>query len=111
MSASFSRTSCACCGVISLIAISTPPEWSTGVMDYWSNDRKNPALHYSTTPIPHSASHSHDIVTRIDMHHFAGHGAAPVAAEKQRGLSDLFGFNVAFERRSLAAVMKHILES
>jgi hypothetical protein len=37
--------------VISFTVIRPPNKWSTGTLEYWSSDRKTPALHYSITPI------------------------------------------------------------
>src|SRR5687767_2736109 len=56
------------------------------------------------------SSHPHNIVTRVDVHYFAGDRAAPVAAEIERGLADFFGVDIAFERRALGDMVQHGFE-
>ena len=77
------------------------------MMEYWATRSSTPLLHHSIYP---NLSHSHNIVSSIDMHHFAGDGAAPITAKIERGLADFFRADVALERRALGDVMQHGFE-
>src|SRR5262245_61125362 len=79
------------------------------MMEYWVTQSSNPLPQHSITQS--SVLHSHNIVTRIHVDHFAGDSAAPVAAQIERGFTHFLGVDISFERRPFANVMEHIFET
>ena len=75
------------------------------MMEYWVIRSNTPLLQYSIHPI--FFLHPHNIVSRVDMQHFAGNRTTPIAAQVERGLANFRRIYISLEWRALGDVMQH----